>query len=94
LVLGYAPTDRNPNPPPEVLDLQSRRGFQKLRERLNKSIPRATRLLANLGVKTQMTEYPVKGSDGRVLRFDLFDLVVRNRTFKDLDQLVFVDRVD
>ena len=94
LVLGYAPTDRDPNPPPEVLDLENRKGFRKLRERLNKSIPRATRLLARLGVKTQMTEYPVKGSEGQVLRFDLFDLVVRNRTFKNLDQLVFVDRVN
>lgn len=41
-----------------------------------------------------MTEYPVKGSEGQVLRFDLFDLVVRNRTFKNLDQLVFLDRID
>ena len=94
LVLGYAPTERIPNPPPEVLALEKRKGFEKLRERLNRSIPRATRLLAHLGVKTQMTEYPVKGSEGQVLRFDLFDLVVRNRTFKDLDRLVFVDRID
>lgn len=94
LVLGYAPTVRNPNPPPEVLELEKRRGFQQLRSRVNKSIPRTTRLLTRLGVKTAMTEYPIKGTEGQVLRFDLFDLVVRNRTFKDLDRLVFLDRID
>jgi hypothetical protein len=94
LVLGYAPTDRNPKPPREVIDLAKRKGFGKLRERVNRATPRATRLVTRLGVKTAMTEYPAKGAEGQVLRFDLFDLVVRNRTFKDLDRSVFLDRID
>jgi hypothetical protein len=46
------------------------------------------------GCQDRHDRIPHQGSEGQVLRFDLFDLAVRNRTVKDLDHRVFLDRVD